>query len=48
MKKTLIFLSVVIFLLLVLPPDPQDVRAAAPQGTASWQTATFTPGRARS
>jgi len=38
MKKTLIFLSVVIFLLLVLPPDPRDVRAAAPQDvmTGYW------------
>ena len=38
MKKTLIFLSVVIFLLLVLPPSPQDVRAAAPQDvmTGYW------------
>jgi hypothetical protein len=38
MKKTLIFLSVVIFLLLVLPPGPQDVRAAAPQDvmTGYW------------
>ena len=31
MKKALIVLSVMIFVLLVLPPDPQDVRAAAPQ-----------------
>jgi len=39
MKKTLIFLSVVIFLLLVLPPGPQDVRAAAPQAQATSRIA---------
>jgi len=38
MKKAVIFLSVVIFVLLVLPTDPKDVRAAAPQDvmTGYW------------
>jgi hypothetical protein len=46
MKKTLIFLSVVIFLLLVLPPDPRDVRAAAPQDMmAGYWVLKFDDGR---
>jgi hypothetical protein len=46
MKKTLIFLSVVIFLLLVLPPGPQDVRAAAPQDVmAGYWVLKFDDGR---
>jgi hypothetical protein len=46
MKKTLIFLSVVIFLLLVLPPDPRDVRAAAPQDVmAGYWVLKFDDGR---
>ncbi|MGE5799553.1 MAG: hypothetical protein ACM337_04440 [Syntrophaceae bacterium] len=46
MKKTLIFLSVVIFLLLVLPPEPRDVRAAAPQDVmAGYWVLKFDDGR---
>lgn len=46
MKKTLIFLSVVIVLLLVLSPDPRDVRAAAPQDVmAGYWVLKFDDGR---
>ncbi len=38
MKRTMIFLSVVIFVLLVLPPDPAEILAASPQDvmTGYW------------
>ena len=46
MKKMLIFLSVVFVVLLVLPPDPRDVRAAAPQDVmAGYWALTFDDGR---
>jgi len=46
MKKMLIFLSVVFVVLLVLPPDPRDVRAAAPQDVmAGYWVLKFDDGR---
>jgi hypothetical protein len=46
MKRTLIFLPLVIFVLLVLPPYPPDVLAAAPQDVmAGYWVLKFDDGR---
>src|SRR5512136_2655455 len=47
MKRKMLFLSVVILAILVLPPDPADVQAAGPQDVmADYWVLTFEDGRA--